>query len=146
MIFKLQFNFISMTDVLTKKQRSYNMSRIRSRWTNQEKIIHNYLKGRKIKHTMHPNMYGKPDILLNGSKTIIFLDGCFWHRCPKCFQEPATNRNFWVIKIRKNVKKDIEVSKKLREEGWKVLRIWEHDIRKNPIKVLEEIKSAITNN
>ncbi|MCJ7816517.1 MAG: very short patch repair endonuclease [Candidatus Aenigmarchaeota archaeon] len=134
-----------MTDVLTKEQRSYNMSRIRSRWTKQEKTIHNYLKGERIKHKLHPHIEGKPDILLLDSKTLVFLDGCFWHKCPKCFQEPATHRDFWLPKIEKNVKKDGETSRKLRIEGWKILRIWEHEIRKNPERVFKKIKSASTN-
>ncbi|RLJ08500.1 MAG: very short patch repair endonuclease [Candidatus Aenigmatarchaeota archaeon] len=131
-----------MTDVLTKEQRSYNMSRIRNKWTKQEKVIHNYLKGRKIKHKMHPDIFGKPDILLRDSGTLIFLDGCFWHKCPKCFVEPKTNRDFWLPKIERNVRKDREVTKKLRSEGWKVIRIWEHEIRENLRGCLKKIESA----
>lgn len=121
-----------MVDVLTQKQRSYNMSRIRNKWTKQEKIIHNYLKGRRIKHKMHPEITGKPDILLENPKILVFLDGCFWHRCPKCFKEPSTNKEFWLSKIEGNVRKDGETTKILTKKGWKVVRIWEHEIKENP--------------
>ena len=95
---------------------------------------------------MHPNIYGKPDILLFDSHTLIFLDGCFWHKCPKCFQKPDTHASFWLKKIEKNINKDRKTNRKLRREGWKVVRIWEHEIRKSPEKVFEKIKSVVKNN
>ena len=119
-----------MTDVLTKTQRSYNMSRIKGKWTYQEKMVHNFLKGGKIKHKMHPKIQGKPDILL-GDNTVIFLDGCFWHKCPKCFKMPATREEFWKTKINRNVLKDRETGRILKKQGYRVIRIWEHDIKNN---------------
>jgi DNA mismatch endonuclease (patch repair protein) len=130
-----------MTDVHTKTQRSYNMSRIRSKWTEPERIIHNYLKGRKVKHQMHPNIFGRPDILLLEKNIIVFLDGCFWHKCPNCFHKPSTNRKFWVVKIDKNVQKDMIVNRKLVSDGWRVVRIWEHEIRINPENVATKLIS-----
>ena len=132
-----------MTDVHTTEQRSYNMSRIRSKWTKQENIFHNWLKGKKIKHKMHPEIEGKPDILIKDLNVLIFLDGCFWHKCPQCFQEPETNKNFWLTKIEKNVKKDGEVTNKLKKEGWKVMRIWEHEVKKDLQGCLKRIESAV---
>lgn len=131
-----------MSDVLTPKQRSYNMSRIRSKWTEQEKIIHNHLKSRKIRHRMHPNIKGNPDILLKDSKTLIFLDGCFWHRCPRCFSEPASNKKFWLSKIERNVRKDRETNKMLKNNGWNIIRIWEHAVKKDIKKCLKKIESV----
>jgi DNA mismatch endonuclease (patch repair protein) len=132
-----------MTDVLTKKQRSYNMSMIRGKWTKQEKLIHNYLKGRKIKHTMHPNLPGKPDVLIQGSDTVIFLDGCFWHKCPECFVKPLTNTDFWNKKIKANVINDGKYSKELRKNGYKVVRIWEHDTKGRNADFSKLLKRAI---
>lgn len=120
-----------MTDVHTKEQRSYNMAMIKGKWTRQEKKIHNYLKGMKIEHEMHPKIEGKPDMLIKNSKVLVFLDGCFWHKCPRCFKEPETNREFWLSKIEKNVKNDKEITKKLKGEGWKILRLWEHEVKEN---------------
>ena len=132
-----------MTDVHTTEQRSYNMSRIRCKWTKQEKIFHNWLKGKKIKHKMHPEIEGKPDILIKDLNILIFLDGCFWHKCPRCFQEPEINKNFWLTKIEKNVKRDGEVTNKLKKEGWKVMRIWEHEVKKDLQGCLKSIESAV---
>jgi len=129
-----------MTDVLTKKQRSFNMSRIRGKWTKQEKIIHNKLKGKKIRHKMHPQILGKPDIILKDSKVLVFLDGCFWHKCPECFREPENNKKFWKEKIDNNVQNDKYITSKLVNEGWRVLRIWEHEIKKDPEVCINRIE------
>jgi DNA mismatch endonuclease (patch repair protein) len=120
-----------MTDVFTKEKRSWVMSRIRSKWTKQERLVHNYLKGKKIKHKMHPKMEGSPDIILPSKKIAIFLHGCFWHKCPIHYKEPKTKKKFWIPKIEKNVKRDREVTNQLKKDGYKVIRFWEHDVEKN---------------
>ena len=121
-----------MTDVLTPEQRSYCMSRIRSRWTTQEVKVHNWLKGCKIRHKMHPKIDGGPDIILKDSKTAIFIHGCFWHKCPECYREPKSNREFWLPKIDRNVERDAKNKKILEKNGWKVMILWEHEIKKDP--------------
>lgn len=120
-----------MTDNLTKKQRSRTMSKIRSRWTAQETRVHNWLKKNKIKHRMHPKIEGNPDIILPEKKLAIFLNGCFWHACLKCYIAPKTNKRYWLLKIKTNQIRDKKNSKTLRELGWKVKIIWEHQIKRN---------------
>lgn len=132
-----------MTDVLTRKQRSYNMSMIKGKWTKQERLIHNYLKGIKIRHKMHPDLLGKPDILIQKINTVVFLDGCFWHKCPKCFKTPATRTKFWLRKINKNVENDRKINSKLKKAGYKVTRIWEHEIRADDVGSLKPFKTRI---
>ncbi|MBI1972510.1 very short patch repair endonuclease, partial [Candidatus Woesearchaeota archaeon] len=78
-------------DFLTKKERSKRMSLIRSRWTKQETKVHNMLKGNKIKHKMHPKLPGNPDVLIN-NKRAVFLQGCFWHKCPIHYKKPSSNK------------------------------------------------------
>lgn len=128
-----------MADNLTKEQRSRTMSRIRSKWTSQEKKIHNYLKSNKVKHKMHPKITGKPDILLLNSKTAVFLQGCFWHKCPKCYKKPKTNKKYWTVKIENNVKRDQKNSKSLKKLGFNVIRIWEHQVKDNFESILKRI-------
>ena len=123
-------------DNLSKQQRSHCMSRIRSKWTSQERKIHNYLKGHKIKHKMHPCLTGNPDILLTKSKTAVFLHGCFWHKCPKCFVKPKSNKKYWLPKIEKNVIRDRKNTKFLKSQGLNVVKIWEHQIKKGFNKIL----------
>ncbi len=131
-----------MSDNLTKKQRSYCMSRVKSKWTSQELKVHNYLKSYKIKHRMHPKLIGSPDLLLVDTNTAIFLQGCFWHECPKCFILPSTNRRYWQIKIEKNVKRDKKNVGVLKKEGFKIIKIWEHELNEKFQLVLNKIIKA----
>jgi DNA mismatch endonuclease (patch repair protein) len=132
-----------MVDVFTKEKRSWVMSRIRSKWTTQEKRIHNYLKSRRIKHKMHPKISGSPDIIIPDKKIAIFLHGCFWHRCPKHYREPKSNREYWIPKIDKNAERDKKNIRLLKKSGWKVVRIWEHDTVKNLEECVEEILDCL---
>lgn len=135
-----------MTDIMSKEKRSYTMSRIRSKWTAMEKLLHNKLKGRKIKHKMHPKIEGSPDIILHDQKIAIFLDGCFWHWCPKCkSKKPTTNAEYWKIKIEKNIKRDKENQRKLKKGGWQVIRFWEHEIKEDLDSCIKHIERLINN-
>jgi DNA mismatch endonuclease (patch repair protein) len=78
------------------------------------------------------NIIGHPDIAFPDKKIAIFVDGCFWHGCPYCNRTlPKTNKDYWVQKISKNLRRDQEVTGALVNEGWKVIRIWEHNLRKH---------------
>lgn len=120
-----------MTDVLTKTQRSFNMSRIRSENTNPEIKFRDFLHSYGIKSfKMHPSeITGKPDFYFPKEKMAIFIDGCFWHGCKKCFRKPETNRDFWLEKITNNIKRDSEINSVLRRQGLQVVRFWEHEIK-----------------
>ena len=124
-----------MADVHTREQRSYNMSMIKGKNTKPELMLRKYLFSKGIRgYRVHYKLPGKPDIVFNKYKIAIFVDGCFWHKCPECFKKPATNKKFWKDKIDGNVKRDGEVNKILKREGWKVIRIWEHRIKNRDIK------------
>lgn len=117
-----------MTDVLTPSQRSYNMSQIKASKTKPELKLKKTLQ--VLGFAYQPKMYGRPDFSNKKEKIIIFIDGCFWHRCPKHFIKPKSNIQFWTNKIKQNVQRDKKVTQKLRSEGWKVIRIWEHEVNK----------------
>lgn len=120
-----------MTDVLTRKQRSYNMSCIKSKDTKPELLLRAYLSSKGIKgYRLHAKLLGKPDIVFPKYKLAVFIDGCFWHKCSKCFVRPRTNYEFWKRKIHANVIRDREVNLILKKQGWKVIRFWEHEIKK----------------
>ena len=130
-----------MTDVLTPEQRKLNMSRIRCKGTKPEIIIRkllflNGIKGYRVNYSLP----GKPDIVFTKQKLVVFIDGCFWHRCPIDFKEPETRKDFWLKKINQNVERDARITKELTEKGWTVMRIWEHEVRKEPEKIIERIK------
>lgn len=128
-----------MVDVLTKKQRSYNMSRIKGRDTKPEIKLRQTLFSRGLRGYRLSGLFGNPDIIYTKYKVAIFVDGCFWHKCPKHYQVPATRREFWIKKINGNVERDTHVNKILTEAGWKVLRFWEHDANRNLNKCYAKI-------
>lgn len=132
-----------MADHLTKKQRSYCMSQIKSKWTTLDKMAHKYLKGNKIKHKMYPKIIGSPDLVLKDKKVAIFLNGCFWHSCPKCYKKPKNNALFWKKKRIHNICRDKTNILNLRKSGWKVLNFWEHDFKKNPQKFISKVRNAL---
>ena len=117
------------------------MSQIKGKWTKQEKLIHNYLKGKKIQHKMHPKIKGNPDIIFKKKKIAIFIDGCFWHGCPEHGRVPTTaNSWYWPEKIASNMRRDQDTNRALAEAGWTALRCWEHE---DPDAVAERIRAAV---
>jgi len=120
------------------------MSQIRAKDTKPEMIIRKLLCREGIRgYRVHYRLLGKPDIVFPRKKIAVFIDGCFWHKCPVCFVEPETRKKFWMKKIEGNVKRDKEVNRFLKDKGWKVLRFWEHEVRKNPKKVLFKIAKIL---
>ncbi len=118
-----------MVDKLTKSQRSYNMSRIRSRDTSIEVKLKPLMKS--LGFTYHTTIYGHPDFANKKQKIAVFVDGCFWHGCKKHYKTPKSNVTFWKTKIAANIKRDRIVNNRLKKEGWRVIRVWEHKIRSN---------------
>lgn len=134
---------VRMTDVFTKAKRSQVMSRIRGRGNRQTEIAlmlllreHGICGWRR--HTL---LFGRPDFTFQKQRLVIFVDGCFWHSCPKHSNTPANNRVFWTKKLLANRKRDRLVARTLRKNGWRVIRIWEHELRK-PTRVLAKVRRA----
>jgi len=133
-----------MPDVLTPEQRRLNMERIRGKNTSPELKIRRLLCAEGIRgYRIHYDLPGKPDIVFVRKKIAIFIDGCFWHKCPVCFIEPDTRKDFWLEKINRNVSHDRKTDEELLSLGWKVLRFWEHDIRKEPETVVKKISDEL---
>ena len=134
-----------MTDVLTREQRTFNMSKIRGKNTGPEIKLRKLLWSQGLRgYRIHYNLPGKPDIVFTKKKIAIFIDGCFWHKCPICFQEPETRKEFWMKKIQSNVERDKTVNEQLKVDGWTVMRFWEHDIRKKSDNVIKKIKKKMS--
>lgn len=119
-------------DNLTKEQRKKNMQNIRSVNSKAERIVMSELKKRKIYFAKHvKNIKGKPDIVFRRKKIAVFIDSDFWHCHPERFIMPKTNIDYWGKKIKRNIDRDKEVNFELKKKGWKVIRIWEYDIKHN---------------
>lgn len=133
-----------MADVLTKEQRSYNMSRIRGENTKPEITLRKLLYSKGLRgYRTRTSVYGKPDIVFPRFKVAVFVDGCFWHKCPRCFVRPETNKDFWRTKIDGNVRRDGKVNDRLKREGYKVIRLWEHEVKKDASRCFKKIHDAL---
>ena len=108
--------------------RSELMSRIRSKWTKPEMRVHNFLKGNRIRHEMHPDLLGHPDVLLPDTNTVLFIHGCFWHGCKRHYKQPKTNARFWADKIKCNIIRHKKNTRILLRMGYMVRVIWEHSL------------------
>jgi DNA mismatch endonuclease, patch repair protein len=135
-----------MPDVFTKIKRSEVMSRIRGRGNKEtELVLAALLRAHGITGwRRHQPLFGKPDFSFRQDRVVIFVDGCFWHGCPQHTNTPVNNRPFWQKKLAANKRRDRLVTKTLRQQGWHVLRIWEHDLSKNPTACIRKIKALLT--
>ena len=127
------------TDVMTRKQRSNCMSRIRGKDTVPEMILRRALWARGLRYRLHYRITGRPDIVFPKQKIAIFIDGCFWHGCPAHRTYPKNNADFWRTKIENNIARDADVTKILEAEGWTVLRFWEHQIKLELPSIIDRI-------
>ncbi|MCK5140161.1 MAG: very short patch repair endonuclease [Thermodesulfovibrionia bacterium] len=131
-------------DNLTSEQRRKNMQNIRSKNTMPELRIMRELRRRKVYFAVHVDkITGKPDIVFRRKKVLVFIDSDFWHGHPKRYIKPKTNWQYWQTKIDRNKKRDKEVNTSLRGEGWKIIRLWEYDIKRNIDKCINKLLKAI---
>lgn len=122
-----------MADVHNTQTRSFNMSRIKSKDTKPEILVRKFLFSNGLRFKLHDkSLPGKPDLVLKRIKTVIFVNGCFWHGHKNCkyFVVPKTRTEWWLNKINRNIDNDKEKSKKLKKLGWNVLVIWECELKK----------------
>ena len=123
-------------DVHDKKIRSYNMSRIKGKDTKPEELVRKYLFHHGFRYRKNDKrLPGTPDIVLPKYKTVVFVNGCFWHGHYGCryFVIPKSNTEFWVNKIRKNKERDERQIAELKSLGWKIIVLWECQLKKNII-------------
>ena len=128
------FYLCFMADVHNKETRSYNMSRIRGKDTKPEMVVRKFLFANGFRYRLHdPNLPGKPDIVLPKYKTVIFVNGCFWHGHKGCsyFVLPKTRTEWWFQKIKATMARDKAAEVALNVLGWKVIIVWECQLKKN---------------
>lgn len=130
-----------MADVFTPEKRSWVMSRIRGKDTKIEKKMKTILEENGVRFKQHPRIFGNPDFLVE-RRTVIFCDGDFWHGYDYANKRKPTKK-FWSEKIEGNMKRDRRTSRKLRREGYAVLRFWEHDIEKRPEICIRRILRSV---
>lgn len=136
-----------MADVHTPEQRSYNMSQIRGKNTKPEELVRKYLFSQGFRYRKNDaRLPGKPDIVLPKYKTVIFVNGCFWHGHEDCryFVWPKNNAEFWKEKITGNIQRDKNNYQLLTARGWRVIVVWECELKKKTIReTLERLVQVI---
>ncbi len=121
-----------MADVLTRKKRSLAMARIRS--TGNASTELRALKQFRIRGVKHwrrhsEKIIGRPDFYFPRARLALFIDGCFWHACPRCGHIPKSNIEYWESKIGRNRRRDLQTGRRLRRRGYLTMRVWEHELR-----------------
>jgi len=141
-----------MADNHSKEIRSMNMSHIRSTNTRPEELVRKFLFSRGFRYRKNvKTLPGCPDIVLPKYKTVIFVNGCFWHKhdCPR-FVWPSSNQEYWIPKITANVERDKKNHLLLQSNGWNVIVVWECELKKATIssrleRLVSEIREEISN-
>lgn len=137
-------------DVKSKEARSYNMSRIRNKDTKPEELVRKYLFSHGFRYRKNDaRLPGKPDIVLPKYRTVIFVNGCFWHAHEGCkyFVWPKSNADFWKKKIDNNVARDKKNYQQLEALGWHILIIWECQLKKAArMQTLEQLAVMLRSN
>lgn len=137
-----------MADRISKEKRSWNMSRIKGKDTSLEVLVRSYLfrKGFRFRKNVK-NLPGKPDVVLPKYKTVIFVNGCFWHHHDNCKLAvvPKTRTDFWLSKFERNRLNDLKHNQLLKSMGWRVITLWEcvlkSDFEKTMNAIIERMKS-----
>jgi len=132
-------------DKISKKRRSWNMSRIKSRNTRPERTVRKILTEKDIKYRLHvKKLPGKPDIVIEKKKKAIFINGCFWHQYKGCKRRavPKTNRKYWLPKLKRNIERQKRDMKQLKKKGWKTYIIWECET-KNEGRLIKKLRKIL---
>lgn len=133
-----------MSDIFEKKKRSKVMSSVASEDTDIELAVRKRIWHDGYRYrTNVEDVPGTPDICHKEKQVAIFIDGCFWHGCPQCKKIPNSNSSFWLKKIERNRKRRKEVRYKLKNQGWEILEIWEHEIDEDIERVVTKIEDCL---
>ena len=120
------------------------MSRIRSKNTQPELVFRRFIWSKGVRgYRLHKKLPGRPDLYFGPQKVAIFIDGCFWHKCPECYRAPKTNKKFWNAKIKRNIARDLAADVALKETGVTTLHFWEHEVMGNPMKCYKKVRKAL---
>ena len=130
-------------DTLSRRKRSEIMAKVRSRGnaSTELKAVKILRRNKITGWRRHVPVFGRPDFVFAETRIALFIDGCFWHGCPRCYRAPKSSQNYWRRKIARNKKRDFEVSRELRKLGWRVLRVRECQL-KSPKHLLHLLKKS----
>lgn len=135
------------TDVFTPEKRSAVMRRVKGRDTSPEIAVRRILRGAGIGYRLGGGgLPGKPDVVMKGRRTVVFVHGCFWHGhdCARGSRKPKQNADYWTAKLARNVARDSETVAKLTNDGWRVITVWECDLKSPGVaaRLVAEVQAA----
>jgi DNA mismatch endonuclease, patch repair protein len=135
-----------MADVFSLAKRSEIMARVRGHGNKATELaLATFLRRHGIVGwRRHVQVFGNPDFVFAKSRVAVFVDGCFWHGCPKHATQPMSNQEFWTAKLARNKARDCLVTRRLKQCGWRVLRIWQHELSpNNEHRLLRRLRGSI---
>jgi DNA mismatch endonuclease (patch repair protein) len=133
-------------DVFSKRKRSEIMSRVKGRGNaaTEVRLVGLFRRYGVTGWRRRYGLFGNPDFVFPQIRLALFVDGCFWHCCPRHSTQPVGNRSFWAAKLARNRERDRLVNRTLKKAGWRVLRIWQHElIRQNEIRVVKRVRRIV---
>ena len=132
-------------DTVSTEIRSRVMAQVRSErnrsteWRLRASLMRAGIRGWKLNPT---DLLGKPDFVFREQRLLLFVDGCYWHGCPMCYRRPSSNTEYWDAKVARNRSRDKKTTARLKRDGWRVMRIWEHQLA-NMTPVMKHIEEAL---
>ncbi|MFA6148674.1 MAG: very short patch repair endonuclease [bacterium] len=132
-------------DRVDRRTRSKVMASVRSANTKPELLLRRALSNAGVRgwRVSPREVPGHPDVTFSRWKLAVFVDGCFWHGCPRCYRRPKSSSDYWDAKLARNRRRDSMVNGTLVAEGWIVLRLWEHEVRENAVGCASRVVAAI---
>src|SRR5436309_8145539 len=133
-------------DNVSRAVRSRTMSAVKSTGNRSTEMV---LRARLVRAAVRGwrlharDVAGCPDFVFDERRVAVFVDGCFWHGCPRCHRPPSSNQEYWTRKVARNRGRDLTTSRRLRRDGWAVLRVWEHELKHDPAGVMKKITRLI---
>lgn len=132
-------------DKFSTSERSRIMAHVRSRGnkSTEGKLVSFLRRNRLTGWRRNWKLVGNPDFVFPHPRVVIFVDGCFWHGCPRCYRRPKSRRKYWDAKVAGNITRDRRSRARLRRLGWRVVRIWEHELVTSPTNCVRRIQRKL---
>ncbi len=134
-----------MPDTFSPEERSEIMRRVKSRDTSLERRVRSALHKRGLRFRLCYPLLGNPDIVFVRARIVVFIDSCFWHGCPQPVRMPKSNQRCWNSKITRNIERDTRTSITYKRSGWRLFRVWEHELKDGFDRCVKKIERAVRN-